>query len=137
MSDVEQVTPAPSDVDASPGTGWAVVIAHGGRYLGKVVFVEGAQFLWPVYELSVKFVKQGDKVGTVHVCAPIAMLPSIRRMSVPQDALLWPLDELTPSEQKHLMAAAKAGEDLVYQMRQAQAGIVTPTPSPSRIVVPR
>jgi hypothetical protein len=132
MNDLDPIESA-----RTPWAGWTVAIAHGGRYLGRIVDKHPALELCPVYELNVQLLREPNTDGGVGVrilyhATPILFLSGWTSMLLPEDALICLVERLPLPERQRLMSAAQQAAQIVEDIKREQS----PIAQQPRIVVP-
>ena len=102
--------------------GWVIALGPPKTLLGKSS-ADGS-CLSPVYELEAGIAQDPNgQTGIAHRCAPICWLPSADSVERP-DGITIEVDSLSKADQETLGRAVDAVEQIVANLRAAQAGIV-------------
>lgn len=124
-------------VDA-PSAGWVLAIVSGLIVVGKVNETPGAVVLNPVYELKPAMGMTQQGVQIAHQCIPLCLFASWDELELPPGTVTKPVMELSRQERNTIRRAIDAADELIGQMRAAQAGIVAVKGAvpPSKLVKP-
>jgi hypothetical protein len=123
--------------DNAPLTGWVIALVHGRTLIGR----PKDRDLDPVYELQalMQFVQprpdQPPQLMTMRQVLPLLTYASLRRISLPADAVLIQVASLSKQERRELAKSVEACEQMIGAMRAQESGIVLPPPG-SRVKQP-
>jgi len=112
-----------------PLDGWVIVL--GGRTLIGLLDARGV-FVEPVYELQAQIVQQGQQMGIAHQVLPVMLLASVRRIKLPIERTVIECETLSVPERRSIWAAVQRCEEMIGQMRAADAGL-TVVPAGARL----
>jgi len=131
------VTEILNGADTSPLTGWVIAIAHGKTLVGLPTSDPESRpplKLLPVYELiaMMQLVQsrpdQPPQLMTMRQCFPLLTFPSIRVVTVPDNAIVIEVEMLSRQERRELGKAVEGCEHMIGAMRAHDAGIVLAPP---------
>jgi hypothetical protein len=99
--------------------GWAIVSVGAVTLIGKQIL---GGTLEPVYELKAALVQTPNGPGIAHQCFPLWLL-DVRHVTVPNGALVVPVESLSRDARKRLANAVRGAEEFQQGIRVADSGI--------------
>lgn len=118
--------PAPPDDPDLPEPrrvkGWVLACTAGLQLVGQ--FDKGT--LEPVYEFKPQIAQTPQGLQVSHICLPLMMLASWRKVRLPVGTIVQPVDELSKADRDQIFRAVAQGEEMAKGLRMAQAGVVAP-----------
>lgn len=113
------------------GPGWVIAIVGGRAFVGRSISGIDPEVLSPCYELQAGIMLQpqpGSRaLGMQRQCIaqPPLGFQGLCRLEIPDGAIIWNVDSLSPSEVRDLQEAVGLAENMVQTLRATAAGIVT------------